>query len=173
LSSKPLKNENIRGTVKFNKDFVMVWGCITAEGVGELHRINGNVDSSKYIEILSFSLIKTMDKLGLDIKSTKFMQDNAPCHVSKMTREWLTVNKIDVIDWPAQSPDMNPIENLWAIIDRRIRRRVKQPTNSEELWEAIKKEWYECDKNTIHNLYMSLTRRIFDLHKAKGGYTKY
>jgi hypothetical protein len=82
----------------------MAWGCLTGEGIGELIRVNGNVDSAEYVKILSTGLINIMEKFSLDTKDVLFMQDNAPCHTSRDTKKWLTVNKINVIDWPAQSP---------------------------------------------------------------------
>jgi transposase len=59
------------------------------------------------------------------------MHDNARIHTSKVTKEWINVNKINVMEWPAQSPDMNPIENLWDIIDRKIRKTPIKPSNIE------------------------------------------
>jgi hypothetical protein len=68
---------------------------------------------------------------------------------------------------------MNPIENLWELVDRKIRKYPQKSANSDELWEAIKREWYNIDKDVVRNLYFSMTRRINDLYVSKGGYTKY
>jgi transposase len=171
--SEPLKEANIKKTTKFGGKSLMVWGSLTGEGVGELVRINGTIDSKEYVRILSTGLINTMEKFSLDTKGVLFMQDNAPCHTSRDTKKWLKINKINVLDWPAQSPDMNPIENVWDIIDRRIRKRAEQPSNVEELWNFIQEEWYSLDKQIIKNLYLSMTTRIHELKVAKGKYTKY
>jgi DDE superfamily endonuclease len=82
----PLNEENIKKTLKFRDDSIIVWGCITAEGVGELVKVNGSIDSNKYIEVLTTGLIKTMDDFSLDVRNSIFVQDNAPCHTSKMTK---------------------------------------------------------------------------------------
>ena len=67
------------------------------------------------------------------------MHDNAPCHTSKKVKSFLVDNRVQVMDWPAQSPDLNPIENIWKIIGDRAR--TQNPKNQEELWESLKTEW--------------------------------
>jgi transposase len=168
-----LKEQHIKKTLKFGGGSILAWGCITSEGVGELIRIDGIMDANKYVSILSNGLLKTMENYGLDTNKVIFMHDNDPKHTAKKTKEWLYVNKINCLAWPPQSPDMNPIENLWDIIDRKIRKRKERCSNKEELWEMIKWEWYNLDKDIIRNLYLSMTQRINDLKKNKGGYTKW
>ncbi|THU76222.1 hypothetical protein K435DRAFT_705308 [Dendrothele bispora CBS 962.96] len=68
---------------------------------------------------------------------------------------------------------MNIIENVWAYVEHRVRRRVPLPKNTEELWTALKEEWYGLDMSYINNLYNSLPNRIKCLHQANGGPTRY
>jgi glutamyl-tRNA reductase len=68
---------------------------------------------------------------------------------------------------------MNPIENLWNIVDQRLRKRQEKAVNVEQLWEMIQEEWKALDQQVIRNLYLSMTSRIGALKKAKGGYTEY
>jgi hypothetical protein len=150
-----------------------VWGCITSKGVGRLVKIDGIMTADKYIEILADGLLGTLEDHDLRLSDTLFMQDNDPKHTAKRTKEWLKVNKVKLLDWPAQSPDINPIENLWNIVDQKIRKRTNKPTNVGELWEAVQQEWNELDQQIIRNLYVSMTSRVAALKKAKGGYTKY
>ena len=101
------------------------------------------------------------------------MHDNATIHSSKNTEEWLKINKIKTIEWPPYSPDINPIENLWQILDQKVRKEVDVYADKDELWLALRREWYRIDSETIKSLYDSMTKRIDDLHKNEGGYTRY
>jgi transposase len=83
------------------------------------------------------------------------------------------MNNIAIMDCKAHSPDPNPIENVWKILDRKIRRNQVKPNNSDELWEILEKEWYSIDNQVIRNLYPSMTKRIDAVMKADGKYTKY
>jgi transposase len=169
----PLKEENIKRTKKFNGESIIVWGCITGEGTGELVRLKSKVDSNAYIKILEDGLLRTIENKNLDPNKVIFMQDNAPIHTSRITKEWLNLHKINVMDWPPQSPDINPIENLWEIIDKKIRKRSIQPSNLEELWLAIKEEWDNIDKELIRKLYLSMPKRVKVLKECGGKYTKW
>ena len=71
------------------------------------------------------------------------------------------------------SPDINSIENLWQILDQKVRKEVDVYADKDELWLALRREWYRIDAETIKSLYDSMTQRIDDLHKNEGGYTRY
>jgi transposase len=127
--SDPIQDCHIKKTLKFGGGSIMTWGCITSEGVGKLIRIDGIMTAEKYIKILEEGLLGTLEDYQLPIASSLFMHDNDPKHTAKCTKEWLRVNKIKVMDWPAESPDINPIENLWSIVDQRLRKRETKPKN--------------------------------------------
>ena len=101
------------------------------------------------------------------------MQDNAPCHTSGQTWKWLSQKKIKLLTWPPQSPDMNPIESLWDILQRRINARSNRPRNLKDLKEALLQEWDELPSQTLCKLVESLPKRLQALKLAGGLQTKY
>jgi hypothetical protein len=152
---------------------LMVWGCITHHGVGHLHRIDGIMDRFMYVDILSESLLGTLDNHNLDRNGIYFQHDCDPKHTSKHATGWLELEDIDVLPWSPNSPDMNIIENLWDHLDRMVRARDPLPTNLDELWAALLEEWEKIDQDYIDRLYKSLPNRVRDVLKAKGGSTRY
>lgn len=97
------------------------------------------------------------------------MQDNASIHASRSTIQWLNTKNIAVLDWPACSPDLNPIENIWGIIVRQIYANGRQYTTLEELRGAIEAAWYNLDTVLLKNLTHSMPNRIFELVSKHGG----
>ena len=75
--------------------------------------------------------------------------------------------------WPAQSPDLNPIENLWAILKRRLNQYEQPPRGMVELWERVQAKWDEIDKEMCMKLIESMPRRIDAVLKSKGMWTNY
>ncbi|GFX29536.1 transposable element Tcb1 transposase [Trichonephila clavipes] len=90
---------------------VMVWGCMSSHGVGRLHIVSGTVKAMDYIEILQNILLPTARDL-FGNQSWIFQDDNAPCHRAKVVQKWLKYHTVNRMNWPGQSPDLNPIENL-------------------------------------------------------------
>ncbi|KAF2346192.1 Transposase Tc1-like [Trinorchestia longiramus] len=101
-------------TVEFGGDSIIVWGCFSSSGVGKLHIIEGTMNGRKYREILEEQLLPSARLLKLK-RGWKFQQDNDPKHTANETKKWLRMKKINILEWPSQSPDMNPIENLERI----------------------------------------------------------
>lgn len=163
-------------TVKHGGGHVMVWGCVTSKGMGELHRITGNMDAPGYVEILDKNLPKSLRKHGM--KSTGrygvvFQQDNDPKHRSKRAQAWFKKKRIRQLPWPSFSPDMNIIEHVWDQLDRLVHARYRLPCNLEELWHALKEEWDNFPKASLDTLFESMPRRVAALLSARGGHTKY
>ena len=99
------------------------------------------------------------------------MQDNAPCHKAKLIMDFFARENIETLNWPPQSPDMNTIENLWAII--KARKKKKFPTSKNDLIEQIFDIWNDIDVGRVHALADSANKRAQAVLKVQGKVTKY
>lgn len=151
----------------------MVWGCISYDGVGRLYHIDGTMDAPKYINILKHAFLGSLRDWDKEVHEVILQQDNDPKHKAHITEEWLDEKGIQVLPWPPQSPDQNPIENLWEVVKDQVRQRNPLPRNKNELWEALVEEWEKIPLAVVRHLYHSIPSRIEALKKAKGGHTKY
>lgn len=135
----------------------MLWGAFKADGTVALAVLGKNLKSDDYQEVLSDNL------LPICKPTLKFLQDNASIHVSKSTETWFRKKKIELVDHPPVSPDLNPMENLWGILVRKIYKDGRQYRTVSELSRAIFKAWDELDKSLLQKLAMSMPNRIFEL----------
>ena len=172
-SGEELDPRYTKKMVKHGGGSIMVWGCITATGPGRICRIEGTMDATLYTQILDDELLGTLGDLGIKKKDIYFQQDNDPKHTSRLASEWFSKKKLDKLDWPSQSPDMNIIEHVWDHLEHRVRTRTKLPSNVTELWDALVEEWHNIEDDYIVSLYESMPRRVQALLDAKGGHTKY
>ena len=102
----------------------------------------------------------------------KFQQDGAPCHQAKMVKQWFRENGIEVLDWPGNSPDLNPIENLWTILKKKVS--LRRPTNTKDLQDAVQSVWcLDITMALCKNLVDSMPKRIKQVLKNNGRSTKY
>ena len=90
----------------------MLWGCFSAAGPGKLVGVEGKMDGAKYRDILEQNLCQSACNLRLGRRFT-FQQDDGPKHTAKAALEWFKGKHLNVLEWSCQSPDLNPIENLW------------------------------------------------------------
>jgi transposase len=168
-----LSDRVVEGTLKFGGGSLMVWGCMLWQGVGYACKIDGNMDGDLYINILEEDLQASLDDYDKSVGDIIFQQDNDPKHTCKKAQTWLKDNGFRVLSWPAQSPDLNPIEHLWNHLKRKLAGYEIAPKGMEELWERVVKDWYEIEAKVCQNLIESMPRRVAAVLKAKGGYTKY
>ncbi len=158
----------MKSSVKFPQS-VMIWGEMSSAGVGPLCFLKTNVTAPVYQEILEHFMLPSADQLFKDADFI-FQQDLAPAPTAKSTKSWLNDHGVTVLDWPANSPDLNPIKNLWGIVKRKMRNETK------------KVRWAEghCQRNlgfhttsAVPQTDPSMPRRIEAVIKAKGAPTKY
>jgi transposase-like protein len=167
--SSPLDPKFTAKTVKHSPG-VMAWGCFSYRGRGGLSFLEKGkkMNSDEYIKILDEKVIDSMRRHNC----TTFQQDKAPCHTSKRTMAWFVNNDIQVLSWPGNSPDLNPIENLWLIVKKKINYDACKSLDS--LKQEVTRVWcMEVTPEVCANLIESMPRRITQVIKNKGYPTKY
>ncbi|CAB4402093.1 unnamed protein product [Rhizophagus irregularis] len=127
----------------------MVWGCFSKNNLGPLVKLED--DQENFI----------------------FQDDNAPIHTARVVKSWEEENEVNSLPWPAQSPDLNPIEHLWDELERQVRAHKPLPKNRENLWEILQEEWSNIEADKYQNLISSMPRRISAVINSKGYPTKY
>jgi len=168
-----LGGQHIQGKVKFGGGSLMMWGCMTAKGIGFACRIDGHMNAEGYTEILDNYLLPTIKYYKLDVGQIIFQHDNDPKHTSHAASKWLQDNEIETLDWPPQSPDLSPIEHLWRYLKKKLDEYETEPSGILELWERIEKEWDKIPQDVCIKLIESMPGRIAAVLKARGGYTKF
>lgn len=145
----------------------MIWGAFDSSGTLPLAFISNRMNAQDYQDMLDEHLTPYWQEDYL------FMQDNASIHRCASTMDFLKTHKIATLKWPACSPDLNPIENLWGIIVREVYRDNRQFSNVQDLKNAILQAWTNIPLLTLSNLVKSMPKRLLEVVKANGGPTKY
>lgn len=165
----------MKGTVKHDKK-INIWGCFSAAGVGHMCQVHGILEQVQYKSILQRHMIPSALKLwpqsGVQTRPTWiFQQDNDPKHKAKSVQQYLSNKGVRILPWPSQSPDLNPIENLWSILDYKAKGR--QPRNEADLLQMLQDDWAKLDPQILQNLVKSMPQRCQAVIDARGYPTKY
>ena len=188
-----LNRKYVKKTFKSAQVKVMVWACFTGERLGPMIICDeGGVGANEYEDIVYdglFSLIDDLLAIPEDAEEVQiadentfvFMQDNAKCHKAETVLEFLAENRVPLMEWPAQSPDLNPLENLWIEFKERFHKRfIELFSNLSKSMEAryrygeiMQEVWYSQGMELVEALISSMPERCQAVIDAEGGWTKY
>jgi transposase len=150
---------------------VMTWAAFGHSGQTRLQVVDGRMNSKQYTEMLEKCLLPAGRRIGGS--RWIFQQDGASIHTSKLTMDFLQRKRVRVLDWPALSPDLNPIENLWGILARQVYSNGKQYSSTAELSEAVRVAWAGIGLDTRRKLVASMHARCLEVLKSQGGKTRF
>uniref|UniRef100_A0A3Q3AY27 Tc1-like transposase DDE domain-containing protein n=1 Tax=Kryptolebias marmoratus TaxID=37003 RepID=A0A3Q3AY27_KRYMA len=167
-SSEIYEEACLKKTTKFPQS-LMIWGCMSGKGTGEMTVVNSSINAQVYIDILDSFLIPSIEQMFGD--EIIFQDDNASCHRAKTVKAFLGERPIQSMSWTANNPDLNPIENLWWRLKKMVHK--KAPTCKADLATPIKESWHQIDAEYCLSLIESMPQRLKAIIKAKGSATKY
>ena len=148
----------------------MVWGGICGQQRTDLIVIDGNLTAHCYIDqILRPILLPFLQHQPRLL----FHQDNARPHTARVVQQFFAANNVNVLSWPARSPDLSPIEHLWDHLGQRIERRPNPPMNRDQLVQTLSQEWRAIPDAVIRRLTNSVRCRAHAFILAHGGHTRY
>lgn len=141
------KEEQIFSKRQFGGGSVMIWAGICFNGTTDIAFLDTSLNSEGYQEVLDHYLVPVFYEMcgtnGI------FQQDNAPIHTSTSTKQWFSDKCINLMKWPARSPDVSPIENVWGNLARRVYQYGRQFNSKNELKSSIVQEWNRIDQTEI------------------------
>ncbi|GFT24737.1 transposable element Tcb2 transposase [Trichonephila clavipes] len=151
---------------------VLVWGGIMLGSRTDLHIFDaGSVNGTRYCNEILLPYVRLFrGAMGLQFL---FMDDNAPCHRTVAAEQLLESEDIERMDWPARSPDLNPIEHVWDFLGRRLAARTLSPVTILELRLALQDEWAAMLQQVIDTLILSMGRRYETCLEVRGDHIPY
>src|SRR5690606_22950204 len=144
---------------KFGGGNMKMWGCITSRGVGYATWIQETLNAEIYVSIVQEEFLNTLTYYHLDPAHIIFQQDNDPKHTSDLAMECFEENGVELLEWPSESPDLNPIEQMWFYLKQRLATYENVPGGIKELWERVEKEWEMIRAEKCVELIDSMPRR--------------
>ena len=160
----------VKQTDRFRGGSVMVWAGINNNRKTNLVIINGNLSAQRYRDGILAPVVIPYVKANPNVI---FQQDNARPHTARLTTQYLQANNVDVMEWPSKSPDLSPIEQVWGLLDRRVRQRPVQPQTLRQLQHALVQEWNNIPMNVIRRYIRSMRRRCRAVIQPVEGHMRY
>ncbi|GFU91608.1 transposable element Tc3 transposase [Trichonephila clavipes] len=167
-----LSSENIQEKNRYPTFSIMVWAGIMINGRTRLHVVaNGTMTSQRYIDEILLPHVRLFR--GAVGDKFVFMDDNATGHRTLTVQDCLDSEGIQRLVWPARSPDLNPIENVWDALGRQVAGRNYPPTNKNTLIRALTEEWDKLPQQLLDNVVQSMVRRVECCITLHGGHFPY
>ena len=161
----------IQEVERFGRGSVLVWGGISIDNQTDLIILPGNITADMYIrDIIMNHIVPVAYGIG---NGFILMHDNARVHTAAITRGILMRLEIQVMDWLVNSPDLNPIENVWDVLDRWVRRRPAPPQALQQLADALMEEWERIQQCNLRMLLRSMHWRCQEVINACRGHIQY
>lgn len=152
---------------------IRVWAAISCRGKTPLVRISKKMNATSFEKLLIAELVPHMcEAINGYPKDFVLMQDGDGCHTAKKVQNSLEKEGVEqLLPWPAHSPDLNPIENAWSMVERHLE--TVHPTSERGLWQAMQQAWENIDEDQLLQLCGNLPDRLRAVKDAQGGHTKY
>ena len=160
LPGEQLSDRPVTRKVKFGGGSVMVWSCMAWNGVGKSFKIDGKMNGDLYVSILNGPLQDSIAQLGKNPLQIIFQQDNDPKHKCHKAKAWFKTHQMEVLQWPAQPPDLNTIEQLWNHLKRKLDAYPTYPRGILEFVKRIYTEWKEIPASVCMNLVESMPESV-------------
>jgi transposase len=140
---------NIQSRIQGGGGSVGIWGCISGHGSGVCQVYSGRMNQHNYKDVLENNLIPSIEVFYSPDDPWIFQQDGAPCHTANSIKAWLAENGVVQLPWPARSPDLNPIENIWSWMDHQLS--FLEIKSLDELKDALHQTWLKIPSGVIDN----------------------
>ncbi len=169
---KTVEDENmaINPTIQHGGVSVMFWGCFSRRAWGPLIVCEGKQKAADYLKLIQDHVEPELEASEVPLI---FMQDNCSIHKAKTVMDHLAQKEIQTLDWPPQSPDLNPIENVWAIIKQKLYQNNRPPATKDELIRQVFEIWESFDETLLQRLSDSFPKRLRDVITKKGQWLKH